>query len=89
MILYDMRTAETTITERGQISIPAEIRRKLSLKPGLKLLWSQVSDSECRIVVKGTKSKPVGAVAMLGYARKFRKTRRTSEWLKELRAGEQ
>ena len=31
---------------------------------------------------------PVGASAMLGYAKKFRRTRRTADWMKELRAGE-
>jgi prevent-host-death family protein len=36
---------------------------------------------------KATKP-PVGARAMLGYAKKFRKTRRTTDWMKELRAGE-
>lgn len=30
---------ETTITQRGQTSIPAEIRRRYHLKPGSKLIW--------------------------------------------------
>lgn len=30
---------QTTLTERGQISIPAEIRKKYQLKPGMGILW--------------------------------------------------
>ena len=30
----------------------------------------------------------VGATAMLGFAKTFRRTRRTADWMKELRAGE-
>lgn len=30
---------QTTVTERGQTSIPAEIRKRLGLKPGQRLEW--------------------------------------------------
>lgn len=30
---------ETTVTERGQTAIPAEIRRRYHLKPHMKLAW--------------------------------------------------
>lgn len=30
---------QTVITERGQISIPAEVRKKLHLKPGMGVEW--------------------------------------------------
>ena len=29
----------STITERGQISIPAKIRKSLHLKPGMGIMW--------------------------------------------------
>lgn len=77
----------TTLTERGQISIPAKIRRKLHLSPGDKLHWEEVSPNECRLVVQRD-AEPVGAEAMLGYARQFRETKRTAEWMAELRAGD-
>ena len=35
-----MKTHVCTLTERGQISIPADFRAELGLKPGDKLLWS-------------------------------------------------
>ena len=32
---------ETTVTERGQTAIPAEIRRRYNLRPHSKLMWLQ------------------------------------------------
>jgi AbrB family looped-hinge helix DNA binding protein len=82
-----MKTFVTTVTDRGQVSIPAEVRRQMRLSPGRRLLWEAVSETECRVRVSD-ELRAVGAAAMLGYARRFRKTRRTSEWLAELREGE-
>jgi AbrB family looped-hinge helix DNA binding protein len=82
-----MRTLVTTVTERGQVSIPAEVRKRMRLSPGRRILWEAVSETECRVRVSEEARAP-GAVAMLGYARRFRKPRRTSAWLKELRKGE-
>ena len=35
-----------TLTERGQISMPASLRRKMHLKAGQKLRWESVSETE-------------------------------------------
>ena len=79
----------TTVTERGQISIPAVIREQLNLKPGQKLRWQKVADNECRVFHDPSADAP-GPIAMLGYARKFNPDdlRTTDEWMKELREGE-
>jgi len=84
-----MNTDVTVVTERGQISIPAAIRKQLNLKPGQKLRWQKVGDNECRVFHDLTEDRP-GPVAMLGYARKFnpQDVRSTDEWMRELRAGE-
>jgi AbrB family looped-hinge helix DNA binding protein len=82
-----MKTLVTTVTERGQVSIPAQIRKQLKLNSGEHLVWEAVSDHECRILV-APKQHTVGAVAMLGYARRFRPPRRTSAWIAELREGD-
>ena len=79
-----MKTMVTTVTERGQISIPAEIRQHLQIEPGQRLEWESVSETECRVRLTPGPRAP-GAVAMLGYAKRFRKTRRTREWIAELR----
>jgi AbrB family looped-hinge helix DNA binding protein len=82
-----MKTLATIVTERGQVSIPAAIRKRMRIEPGQRLQWENVSDHECRIVV-ATQPLVPGAVAMLGYAATFRKPRATHSWLAELREGE-
>lgn len=79
---------QTTITDRGQTPIPASVRRKLKLRTGRKLTWELVSANECRIVVVHTPTVPAGAVAMLGYGKRFGRTRRTDDYLREMREGD-
>lgn len=37
-----MTTASSRLTSQGQISVPAEIRRKLGLGPGAVLEWHEI-----------------------------------------------
>lgn len=83
-----MKSHVTTLTERGQISIPADFRAELGLKPGQKLLWTSPGDRTLRLSVCEP-SKRKGAMAMLGYAKTFRETMSTAEWMKILREGEE
>jgi AbrB family looped-hinge helix DNA binding protein len=84
-----MAKRATIVTERGQVSIPAELRKRMRLEPGQRLLWEQVSDWECRVIV-ARKPKPEGAKAVLGFARRLRpgRSRSTATWLRLLREGE-
>lgn len=79
---------QSTLTDRGQVSVPVELRKALGLKAGQKLAWAQVSDHEMRVWVQN--DAPPGPMAVLGYARKIRdaKPRRTDDWMRELREGE-
>lgn len=77
----------SVVTERGQVSIPAELRRELALGKGRRLLWEKAADSEIRIMVL-PEYEPQGGIRMLGFARRFRKTRSTADWMTELREGE-
>lgn len=79
---------EATLTERGQISLPASLRKAMKLKPGQRLKFAPVSDHEFRVLTQN--DAPPGPLAMLGYARKLRAgpARRTSDWMRELREGE-
>ncbi len=82
-----MKTMVTTVTERGQISIPAGVRRVLNVKPGERLVWEPSGEHECR--VRRVADTPIkGAMAMRGYAKSFRDVRSTEAWLRELREGE-
>ncbi len=80
----------TVVTDRGQISIPSVIRKELGLKTGQPLIWEKISDRECLVRIP-QKKKAVGAMAMLGFAARFRgeNGRRTAEVMAELRAGEE
>ena len=84
-----MKTLVTCVTERGQISIPAEIRAQLNWLPGKRLLWEVTDGNECRLTAPQKPPAKSGVWAMLGYAATFRKTRSTAEWMKELREGEE
>jgi AbrB family looped-hinge helix DNA binding protein len=75
------------ITERGQVSIPAQVRKELSLVKGQRLLWERTGEHEIRVTVL-PEPEPRGALAMLGFAKRFRQTRRTEDWMDELREGE-
>jgi AbrB family looped-hinge helix DNA binding protein len=86
--LYRMKSLVTTLTERGQASLPAALRKDLGLKPGDRLRWQKLSSREVRLVIE-PKGKVQGATAMLGFAKTFRRSRRTKEWMKDLRAGEE
>ncbi|MGH7996953.1 MAG: AbrB/MazE/SpoVT family DNA-binding domain-containing protein [Opitutaceae bacterium] len=79
---------ESTLTERGQISVPASLRKAMKLRSGQRLKFVPVSDHEFRVLTQN--DAPAGPVAMLGYARKLRPgpARRTGDWMRELRAGD-
>jgi AbrB family looped-hinge helix DNA binding protein len=66
-----MGMQSSTLTARGQTTIPAEIRRKLALKPGDRILYLE-EDGRVRIVaadkrardLKGLLPKPAQALSL-------------------------
>ncbi len=79
---------EATLTERGQVSIPASIRKALKLHAGQRLKFARVSDHEFRVLADI--EAPPGPMAMLGHARKLKHgpARSTRDWMNALREGE-
>lgn len=78
---------DSTLTERGQISVPASLRKAMKLRPGQRFHWERISDREIRVSVEA--DRPSGPLSVLGYAQKLRKgRRRTDDWMRELREGE-
>lgn len=78
----------SVVTERGQVSIPADLRRALRLDTGRRLLWEQVAKDEMRVRLM-KEGPPAGALSVLGFARRFRsRARTTKDWMKKLRAAE-
>jgi len=61
-----MKELVTTMTQRGQITVPAEIRRLLGLKPRDKVAFA-VDDGEVRIVpVAFTAASVFGSIEPVG-----------------------
>ena len=84
-----MSTTLTTLTERGQVSMPARLRRQLGLKPGQPLMWERVSDDECRVTIVRNR-EPDAAKSMRGFMKRFQKDqpKTTAGWMRLLREGE-
>ena len=78
----------TTVGERGQTAIPARVRREAGLEPGTELLWEIMGNDELKVTVVRPATTTPNPKSMRGFARRFRATRRTADWMRELRAGE-
>lgn len=71
-------TAVTTITSKGQVTMPSFIRNKLKVRPGDKFLW-EFSDGEirlCKLDALDLLRETIGA--------EFRRLRTTPEQLTTL-----
>jgi AbrB family looped-hinge helix DNA binding protein len=81
---------KTTITERGDIAIPAELRREMHLTPGQTLIWQKISPTECRVIVPARSGVKPDPVACLDFAREHGlETMPTERWMELLREGEE
>lgn len=60
--------SKSTLTERGQISVPAALRKAMKLRSGQSFKWVRISDREFRVDVEA--GKPPGPLSVLGYARR-------------------
>jgi arylsulfatase A-like enzyme len=87
MIMHDDMT--TTLTERGQTSVPAKLRKQAHLRGGRTLRWYAVSDREFRVVVETNENAP-GPLAALGWALRHNPqgVPTSDEAIAELREGE-
>ncbi|MBN1962835.1 MAG: sporulation regulator [Deltaproteobacteria bacterium] len=79
---------KTIVTIRGQTSIPARLRREYRIEPGTELVWEAAGEHEWRVYIERKTEVLPNPTGMLGFARQFRKTRSTEQWMRELREGE-
>ena len=80
---------KSTVTERGQISIPAQIRREMHLEPGQVVVFERISATECRFFVEARPAKKPDPVAAIGFARRHGLPAMTTrKWMDLLREGE-
>lgn len=80
----------TTLTERGQVSVPAALRKRADLRPGQALRWEYVNAHEFRVVIAEAPEPAPSAVTMIGFAHHVNAgvPHTTAEVLRILRAGE-
>ncbi len=79
---------KTTVSERGQTAIPARLRREHRVEAGAELIWEPVGPDEWLVHIRRKEGAKPDPLSMLGYARRYRATRRTEDWMRELRGGE-
>ncbi|MEX2382356.1 MAG: AbrB/MazE/SpoVT family DNA-binding domain-containing protein [Opitutales bacterium] len=81
---------ETVVTRRGQVSVPAHIRKEFGLKPGSRLKWERISPTECRVIIEPRAEEKPDPMAALGFGPRIlnRSGRATRNWMRELREGE-
>jgi AbrB family looped-hinge helix DNA binding protein len=60
----------TTVTQKNMVTIPAEVGRKLGIKPGWKLDWQPVEGKE-EILVRVIPNRGELARRLLGSGRKY------------------
>jgi AbrB family looped-hinge helix DNA binding protein len=80
---------KTTITERGQVSIPAELRREMKLEPGQTVIWERMSPTECRLFIEPKPTVKSDPIAAIGFAKRHGLPEgATAQWMKTLREGD-
>ncbi len=79
----------TTVTERGQTAIPAKLRRRHHVRPGTRLVWESVGEREWRVLIRHDIPDDADPTRMLGFAKRFRQTCTTADWMRELRESEE
>ena len=70
------------MSERGQVSVPISIRNALGLTPSSRIAWTLDAETGTATLSPVRTPQKGGAQAALGFAARFRKTRRTADWLR-------
>ena len=70
------------LSERGQVSVPIAIRNALGLTPSSLIAWTLDAATGTATLSPVRTPQKGGAQAALGFASRFRKTRRTADWLR-------
>lgn len=75
-------TYVSRVSERGQVSVPIAIRNALGLTPSSRIGWTLDAENGTATLSPVRTPRKGGAQAALGFAARFRKTRRTADWLR-------
>ncbi|MES1244424.1 MAG: AbrB/MazE/SpoVT family DNA-binding domain-containing protein [Acidobacteriota bacterium] len=61
----------TTVTQKNMVTIPAEVARKMGIKPGCRLSWQAVEGTDDEILVRVIPDRGELARRLLGTGRRF------------------
>jgi bifunctional DNA-binding transcriptional regulator/antitoxin component of YhaV-PrlF toxin-antitoxin module len=86
--IMQIMSDKTTVTDRGQTTIPARLRHQHHVEAGTQLVWDPIGPDEFRVRIERKPGRTPDPLAMLGYARNFREVRATADWMRDLREGE-
>lgn len=70
---------KATVSVRGQVALPIAVRQRLGIQIGDRVMFQFLDDGGVRMQLQ-PKQKAGMVRKMLGFARKFRKTRPSTDW---------
>ena len=79
---------KATISEHGEVLIPAQPRREMDLRPGRTVVFEKVSETEGRLIVEPERVVEADPFQAIGFARRHGlPAMTTAEWMNLLREG--
>ncbi len=79
---------QTTVTTKNMVTIPAEISRKMGIKPGCRLIWEPPAEGSDEIRVRVVPARADLAKRLMGRGKSWAKGREVVAELIEERARE-
>lgn len=80
-------TYATTLTQKGQVTIPKQFREKLGLKPGLKIKFYYKPGGNQELVLQAAKSF-ISLRGMFETTKKYSKKKARKVYIKDVTTGE-
>lgn len=62
---------ESTITAKGQTTVPAEIRQSMGASPGARLVWHQLSDGRIFVRLKNKSLQDIAGIVKPGLGKRI------------------
>ena len=70
-----------TLTSQYQVTVPSYVRNKLGLKPGDKVIFSKLSDSDSTLVMTKLQTLKLLRGGLASYKKNYRNIPRDELWL--------
>jgi AbrB family looped-hinge helix DNA binding protein len=76
----------TTLTQKGQVTIPKQFREKLGFKPGLKIKFYYKQGDNQELILKSAKSF-ISLKGMFNTTKKYSKSKARKAYIKDITTG--